>query len=61
VIDDQSRAADEAERTVAYERRKAAVVRALALWETWIVMASLGYLVCRFWPWAQAGFPVVGR
>ena len=61
MTDFQSEAGEQIDRTLAYERRKAAVVRALACWETWIVLSSLSYLVVRFDPWAQAGFPVVVR
>lgn len=40
---------------------KHAITRALALWETWIVVGSIAYLITSFLPWAQNGFPVVGR
>ena len=61
MIDDQSLAGHEIERAVDYERRKAAVIRALACWETSIILSSLSYLVVRFYPWAQSGFQVVGQ
>lgn len=37
---------------------KAEVVRALAFWETWVVIASLIYLLTHVVPWAWRGFPV---
>lgn len=48
------------ERDIKREHQKATVVRALAAWETWIVMGSLAYFAWHFLPWARAGFPVVG-
>ncbi len=42
------------------EQQKAAVVRALAAWETWIVMGSLAYVAAHMAKWAAAGFRVVG-
>lgn len=53
-----NRAADALERLVLATRMRAGVVRALALWETWIVSGSVLYLVARFAPWALHGFPV---
>ena len=55
-----NRAADAYEQAVQAARLRAEVVRALALWETWIVLGSLAYLAARFAPWAMAGFPVAG-
>jgi len=56
-----NRAADAYEQAVQAAQRRAAVVAALALWETWIVAASSIYLLARFVPWVWSGFPVVGR
>jgi hypothetical protein len=55
-----NRAADALEAAVQAARLRAAVVRALALWETWIIAGSVLYLAARFAPWALAGFPVAG-
>ncbi len=40
-------AADAYERAIRRAHSKAAVVRALSLWETWIIMGSVAYLVGR--------------
>ncbi len=37
------------------------IKRALACWETWIVLSSASYLVGHFVHWSANGFPVVGR
>lgn len=61
MTDFSSNVGDAAERAIRTAKLKAAVVRALALWETWIVMASLAYLVAHLSFWAALGFRVVGR
>lgn len=40
-------AADAIERVLKREQQKDAVVRALAAWETWIIMATLAYVASR--------------
>lgn len=57
----QSRACEEMEGAIRRAHQKAAVVRALALWETWIIIASLSYLAAHFLPWIARGFPVGGQ
>ena len=49
------------ELAVRWTHAKYAVVRALSFWETWVVAASVAYLMARFAPWAAHGFRVVGR
>lgn len=49
------------ERAVCAAHMKAHVLRAAALWETWIVLGSVAYLLAHFAPWAARGFPVVGQ
>ena len=50
--------AEAVERAIRSAHRKAAIVRALALWETWIILASLLYLLGHFGVWARRGFQV---
>lgn len=54
-------AAEAIERVIKREQQKAAVVRALAAWETWIVMASIMYIGAHFGLWAKLGFRVISQ
>lgn len=45
--DHRSTIADAMESAIKYERSRAAIVRALACWETWILLATVGYIACR--------------
>ena len=61
MIEHASQVESAAELTIKAAQIRAGVVRALALWETWIIVASIAYLAIRFVPWARAGFPVNRR
>lgn len=55
------RAADAYEFAVRVAHTRAAVVRALALWETWIVIASVLYIAGHFAYWETLAFRVIGQ
>ncbi len=55
-----NRAADAFELAFKREQQKAAVIRALAAWETWIILSSIVYFGTHFGIWAKLGFRVLG-
>lgn len=49
------------EKAVGRAHRRSAIARALKTWEAWAIAGTVAYFAVRFYPWAAAGFPVVGR
>ena len=49
------------ERAVRHARVRAAVVRALATWEVWIIFGSSFYFAVHFAAWREMAYRVVGR